>query len=159
MKIHVSQSIKLMKVSIENINLHFILSIPSSGSGCGTERGIWLATRQRQRAGGSKTADMKEEDVDGAARAPQLYVAFSLVVSYRCWLRQHQRCLMLLQQQIRPHTRFSRVVLCRDDRYEDAARRYGDWASEGLLAPAQLSSVLASYAEELMLTKEWSGDR
>lgn len=44
-------------------------------------------------------------------------------------------------------------------RYEDSARRYGRWASEGLLAPAQLSSVLTSYAEELMMTKAWAGNR
>eukprot|EP01043_Picozoa_sp_COSAG02_P022481 COSAG02_NODE_1170_length_14123_cov_9.614946_6_plen_166_part_00 len=44
-------------------------------------------------------------------------------------------------------------------RYEDSARCYGRWASEGLLAPAQLSSVLASYSEELMMAKAWAGNR
>jgi hypothetical protein len=43
--------------------------------------------------------------------------------------------------------------------YEEAAARYGGWAAEGLLAAAQLSSVLASYAEELMMTKEYKGHR
>ena len=44
-------------------------------------------------------------------------------------------------------------------RYEVAAQRYGRWTSEGLLAPAQLSAVLASYAEDLMMAKLWAGDR
>ena len=46
-----------------------------------------------------------------------------------------------------------------DGRYEDSAQRYGRWTSEGLLAPAQLSTVLASYAEELMMAKTWAGNR
>ena len=44
-------------------------------------------------------------------------------------------------------------------RYEVAAQRYGRWTSEGLLAPAQLSAVLASYAEDLMMAKVWGGNR
>jgi hypothetical protein len=47
---------------------------------CPSHLAALRATRQRQRAGGSKTADMKEGDVDGAARTLQLYVAISLVV-------------------------------------------------------------------------------
>lgn len=43
--------------------------------------------------------------------------------------------------------------------YEAAAARYGAWVAEGLLAAAQLSAVLASYAEELMMSKEYKGHR